>query len=96
MSNRQQRRAAKKGKRPGQTYADVLAQKRMIKEAVERSVHDTNVTIESDIKAQRLLWISVTALNRAFGFGGERSPAVHGNRAGGCRRGRSAGHRTRC
>lgn len=73
MSNRQQRRAAKKGKRQGETYADVLAKKRMIKEAVERSVHDTNVTIESDIKAQRLLWISVTALNRAFGFGGERA-----------------------
>ena len=72
MSNRQQRRAAK-GKRPGETYADVLAQKRMIKEAVERSVHDNNVAIEADIKSQRLMWMSVEALNRAFGFGGERA-----------------------
>lgn len=73
MSNRQQRRAAKKGKRPGQTYADVLAKQRMIKEAVEQSVHDNSVAIESDIKSQRLLWMSVEALNRAFGFGGERA-----------------------
>ena len=74
MSNRQQRRAAaKKGKRQGETYADVLAKKRLIKETVERSVHDNNVRIESDIKAQRLMWMSAVALNRAFGFGGVRA-----------------------
>ena len=73
MSNRQQRRAAKKGKRPGETYADVLAKKRMIKEAVEQSVHDNSVAIESDIKSQRLLWMSVEARNRAFGFAGVRA-----------------------
>lgn len=73
MSNRQQRRAAKKGKRPGENYADVLAKQRMIKEAVERSVHDSNVAIEADIRSQEFLWMSVEALNRAFGFGGERA-----------------------
>ena len=74
MANRQQRRAAKhKGKRPGQTYADVLAEKKMIKEAVDKSVHDHSVAIEADIKSQRLMWMSVTALNRAFGFGGKRA-----------------------
>lgn len=75
MSNRQQRRAAAKhkGKRPGETYADVLAQKKMIKEAVDRSVHDHSVAIESDIKTQRFLWMAVVALNEAFGFGGERA-----------------------
>lgn len=37
--NRQQRRAAKhKGKRPGETYADVLARKKMIQEEVVKSV----------------------------------------------------------
>ena len=65
MSNRAQRRAAAKhGKRKGETYADVLAQKRMIKEAVERNVHDRSIAIESDIKSQRLEWMSVIALNR--------------------------------
>lgn len=74
MANRAQRRAAAKhGKRKGETYADVLAQKRMIKEAVERNVHDRSIAIESDIKSQRLEWMSVIALNRAFGFGGKRS-----------------------
>lgn len=70
--NRAQRRAAAK-KRPGQNYAGVLAERRMIKEAVDRSVHDHSVAIESDIKTQRFLWVAVIALNRAFGFGGERS-----------------------
>lgn len=74
MSNRQQRRAAKhKGKRPGETYADVLTQKKMIKEAVEKSAHDHAVAIESDIKTQRFMWMAVVALNEAFGFGGERA-----------------------
>ena len=73
MSNRAQRRAAKhKGKRQGETYADVLAKKRMIKEAIDRSVHDQSVAIESDIKSQRMMWMSVIALNRALGFGGKR------------------------
>lgn len=75
MSNRQQRRAAAKhkGKRQGETYADVLNQKKMIQEAVTKSVHDHSVSIEADIKTQRFMWMSVVALNRAFGFGGERS-----------------------
>ena len=74
MSNRQQRRAAKhKGKRPGETYADVLAKEKMIKEAVDRSVHDTSVAIEADIKTQRFMWMAVIALHETFGFGGERA-----------------------
>ena len=72
MSNRQQRRAAMK-KRPGENYADVLARKKMIKEAVDQSVHDSSIAIESDIKVQRFLWMAVIALNEAFGFGGERA-----------------------
>ena len=72
--NRQQRRAAKhKGKRPGENYADVLARKKMIQEEVAKSVRDTSISIEADIKSQRLLWMSVIALNEAFGFGGERA-----------------------
>ena len=74
MNNRQQRRAAmKKGKRPGETYADVLANRKMIKEAVDRSVRDQSIAIEADIKTQRFMWMAVIALNEAFGFGGERA-----------------------
>lgn len=74
MPNRQQRRAAKhKGKRPGETYADVLAKQKMIKESVDKSVHDHSVSIEADIKTQRFMWMAVIALHEAFGFGGERA-----------------------
>jgi hypothetical protein len=45
----------------------------MIKEAVDRTAHDESVALESDIKAQRILWMSVVALNMAFGFAGVRA-----------------------
>ena len=73
-SNRAQRRAAKrKGKLPGETYADQLAKQRMIKEAVNKAAHDESVLLKSDIMTQRLLWMSIEALNRAFGFAGIRA-----------------------
>lgn len=73
-TNRAQRRAAKhNGKRQGETYMDVLTKKKLIKEAVDRTVHDESVALESDIKTQRFLWMSVAALNMAFGFAGVRA-----------------------
>lgn len=72
MGNRAQRRAAAR-KRPGENYADVLAKQKLVKAAVDKSVHDQSVAIEADIKSQRLMWMCVVALNEAFGFGGERS-----------------------
>ena len=72
MSNRAQRRAYKKGKRQGESYVDVLAQKRMIKEAIDKNVHDQSVAIEADVKSQRMMWMNIVALNRAFGFGEKR------------------------
>ena len=72
MSNRQQRRAAAR-KKPGETYADVLAKKRMIKEAVDRTTRDMSIALEADIKVQRFMWMAVIALNETFGFGGERA-----------------------
>ena len=72
MPNRSQRRAAAK-KRPGETYADVLTKKRMIKESIDRQVHSNAVALEADIKTQRFLWMAVVALNEEFGFGGDRA-----------------------
>lgn len=60
-------------KRPGETYADVLAKKKMVEKAVRESVHDHSIAIEADIKTQRFMWMAVIALNEAFGFGGERA-----------------------
>lgn len=71
MANRQQRRAAKK--RHGETYADVLTRRKMAEAAMAKAAHDANVSIEADIKAQRISWMWLEALNRAFGFGSVRA-----------------------
>ena len=60
------RPAKRKGLKPGQTYADILTQKKLIREAVERTARDTSVGIEADIKTQRFLWMAVIALNESF------------------------------
>lgn len=74
MANRQQRRAQKhRGKHPGETYADVLAKKKLIKASVDKMARDTGIQIEAEIKVQRFMWMAVIALNEAFGFGGERA-----------------------
>ena len=74
MSNRKQRRAAmKKGKRPGETYADILAKKKMIKETVEKTANSHATKIEGDIKAQRIIWMSILALQRAYGYAAIRN-----------------------
>lgn len=51
----------------GMTYADKLARDRMIKESVEKAAHDDMVSIQADIRAQRILWMAIWANNRAFG-----------------------------
>lgn len=73
--NRAQRRAAAKhkGKRPGETYADVLKRERQILEAIDKFVHDRSVEIIADQKRQVLLWEATEALNRRFGFAEKRA-----------------------
>lgn len=72
--NRAQRRAArKKGKRPGETYADQLARQKEIKQAIEKAARDETVALESDIKTQRFLWMAVVANYEAFGHAGVRA-----------------------
>ena len=56
-----------KGLPKGMTYADKLAQDRMIKQAVEQAANDNMVAIQADIRAQRILWMAIWANNRAFG-----------------------------
>lgn len=67
--NRQMRR---RGKPQGASYADVLAREKCIKEACEKAAYDTTLQIESEIRTQRALWLSVVAMNRAFGIGPKR------------------------
>lgn len=73
-SNRAQRRAAyKKGKRPGETYADQLARQKDIKAAIEKAARDETVALETDINTQRFLWMAVVANYEAFGHAGVRA-----------------------
>lgn len=68
--NRQKRR--KPGKPQGMTYADQLARKRQIKEAVQQAAKDTAVQVKADIHTQRAMWLMCVAMNDAFGIGPER------------------------
>lgn len=69
MTNRKMRR---QGKPQGASYADVLARKKLQQEAVKAAVNDTTLEIKSEIRTQMALWLSVVAMNRAFGIGPKR------------------------
>lgn len=65
--NRKQRRALTKRKQPIRTNHDMtiqLAKARDLKTMAHR--------IESDRQAQRCLWLSIVAMNEAFGIGKDR------------------------
>jgi hypothetical protein len=69
MANRKQRR---QGKPQGVTYAEVLARKKYQREVCEKAAYDTTLQIQSEIRTQRALWLSVVAMSRAFGIGPKR------------------------
>ena len=58
----------RRGKPAGMNYADVLARKRMIRQAVQDEVilHEVNISI------QRHLWLTAVALHEAYGFSEKR------------------------
>ena len=70
--NRQKRRAQQFGRKPGESYAEYLAREKQIREAIDKSVHDTSVEIIADQKLQVMLWEAAVALNRRFGFAEKR------------------------
>lgn len=53
----------RRGKPAGMNYADVLARKRMIRQAVQDEVilHEVNISM------QRHLWLTAVALHEAYG-----------------------------
>lgn len=54
------------------TYADQLAEQRMIQTAVADAAQDKTVQIMADIKAQRILWLHIVSMCEAFGVGERR------------------------
>ena len=58
----------RRGKPAGMNYADVLARKRMIRQAVQDEVilHEVNISM------QRHLWLTAVALHEAYGCSEKR------------------------
>lgn len=61
------------GKPKGMNYAQQLARQRSIQEAVQNAANDSTVSVMADVKAQRILWMAVCAMGKAFGLGPVRA-----------------------
>lgn len=61
-----------KGLPKGMTYADKLAQDRMVKQAVEKAAADKTVELRANIRNQRMMWLQIVSLAEAFGIGHKR------------------------
>ena len=73
MNREQRRKAWKKDKANGMTYADVLAKRRIGQATLKMAMEDQAVALAADIKCQQMLWGAVIALNERFGFGEKRT-----------------------
>ena len=60
------------GRPPSMTFADELARRQMIKQAVKEAAADATVQVRSDTATQRALWLAVCSIADAYGFGPER------------------------
>ena len=61
-----------KGLPKGMTYADKLAQDRMVKQAVEKAAADKTVELRANIRNQRMMWLQIVSLSEAYGIGQKR------------------------
>ena len=56
----------------GVPLAAKLARDRMLREAMHQAAHDATVHVESNIRTQRALWLSVVSIADSFHAGPER------------------------
>lgn len=68
--NRQQRR--RQGKSRNMSYADQLAQQRMLREVSQNAANDMAVQVKADIHTQKMSWLFMISLNDEFSFGQSR------------------------
>ena len=66
------RTARRKGKPAGMSYADVLARKQMVRQAVDRMAKEEIVRIETERATQKALWLMVVSIADAYGIGKDR------------------------
>lgn len=60
-------------KRKGETYADILAKRRIGQETLRMAMEDQAVKLASDIICQRQLWAVIVTLNEKYQFGPKRT-----------------------
>lgn len=62
----------RRGLPQGMTYAEKLAQERRLQKAVAEAAESETVRVRADIQSQRMLWLCVVSMARAFGLGPKR------------------------
>ena len=73
--NRQQRRQQQKAARKsnGESYADVIAKRKIGEATLKMAMEDKAVELAADIKTQRRLWAVIVALNEKYEWGPKRT-----------------------
>lgn len=72
MAQKKKTKHKHSGRPAGMTFADELARKRMLKEAVREAASDATVQVRADTATQRALWLAVCSIADAYGFGPDR------------------------
>lgn len=62
----------RKGLPQGVNYAQVLAEEKRKKDALERYVREKEMQVHAEIQGQRLSWLMVKSISDAYGFGPKR------------------------
>ena len=63
---------SRQGKPNGMNYAQMMAKRAFIRQAVEQAAADTTVQLKSEIHTQKAMWLMVVSIADAFGIGPER------------------------
>lgn len=67
-------------------YADMLARKRMIREAVQEAADDATVRLRTDVATQKALWLAVCSAARRWSLPATRRAAWRSASCGNIRR----------
>lgn len=72
MSKSKKRKFKHHGRSAGMTLMDELTKRKLVYEGVEKTSTDIALKIKIDRSNQRALWLAVTAIADAYGFGSKR------------------------
>lgn len=66
------KKRSRQGKPNGMNYAQVMAKRALIRQAVQQAADDTTVQLKSEIHTQKAMWLMVVSIADAFRIGPER------------------------